>query len=411
MKRILTPHEVEVVGLAGDLADRFAARAERWDRENVFPFENYDDLRESGYLRTTVPTELGGAGWTLRDVVLAQERLAMGDGATALAVNMHVSPIGQWASIWRDTGDERLAELLRGVAAGEVIWASLTSERGIANTMSDSATIATKVDGGWNVDGYKIFCTNSSVATHFSFSARYEDPELGPRLMIFRTPKNAAGLTFIETWDMLGMRATQSNDLKIESVFVPDDALIHSLPVGHLDARVLKTQFTWALATFGAVYLGIAAGALDWARETLRKRDRQDDRLVQASIAEAEMLLETARAVLDAHCAAADSGALFEQLTVQEGFARCALAKVIPCNNAVAIMHKLIEAVGGATYARALPFERWFRDVQAGVVMPATNHQALGLIGATSLGVEFAPAVDFDETGVASRPQTPAGAA
>jgi alkylation response protein AidB-like acyl-CoA dehydrogenase len=411
VKRILTAREREIVALAGDLADRFAERAERWDRENVFPFENYEDLRESGYLRGTVPVELGGSGWNLRELVLAQERLAMGDGATALAVNMHVSPVGQWASIWRDTQDERLAELLRGVAAGEVIWASLTSERGIANTMSDAQTIATRVDGGWTVNGYKIFCTNSSVATHFSFSARYEDPELGPRVMIFRTPKNAEGLRFIETWDMLGMRGTQSNDLAIEDVFVPEDALIHSLPVGHLDARVFKTQFTWALATFGAVYLGIAAGALDWARATLQKRKRQSEPLTQATIAEAEMLLETARAVLDVHCAAADSGLLFEQLTVQEGMARCALAKVVPCNNAVEIMRKIVDAVGGATYARSQPFERWLRDIQAGVIMPATNHQALAVIGATSLGVESAPAIGFDETGIRSRPKTPAGAA
>lgn len=405
MKRILSPREREIVELAGGLADRFAGRAERWDRENAFPFENYEDLRASGYLVGTVPEELGGGGWNLRELVLAQERLAMGDGATALAVNMHVSPVGQWASIWRDTGDERLEALLRGVAAGEVIWASLTSERGVANTMSNANTIATKVDGGWRVEGYKIFCTNSSIATHFSFSARYEDPARGPRVMIFRTPKDAEGLRFVENWDMLGMRATQSNDLALEGVFVPDEALIHSLPVGHLDARVLKTQFTWALAAFGAVYLGIAAGALDWTRDLVVKRKRAEDPLVQASIAEAEMLLESARAVLDAHCAAADSGRMYEQLTVQEGMARCALAKVIPCNNAVAIMHKLIEVVGGAFYARALPFERWFRDVQAGVIMPATNHQALGVIGATSLGVEFAPAIGFDETGIDSKPK------
>jgi alkylation response protein AidB-like acyl-CoA dehydrogenase len=118
LKRILTPRQREIVELAGGLADVFAERAQRWDRENAFPFSNYDDLRESGYLRGTVPQDLGGGGWSLGELVLAQERLAMGDGATALAVNMHVSPIGQWASIWRDTGDERLEEMLRGVAAG-----------------------------------------------------------------------------------------------------------------------------------------------------------------------------------------------------------------------------------------------------------------------------------------------------
>jgi alkylation response protein AidB-like acyl-CoA dehydrogenase len=404
MRRPLTPRQRELVELAGGLADTFAERAAEHDRENTFPVGNYEDLRAAGYLKLTVPEELGGGGATLSELVLAQERLAMGDGSTALAVNMHVSPIGQWASIWRDTKDERLEELLRDVAAGKVIWASLTAEPGVANNLMDSNTIAAKVEGGYRVNGRKIFCTNSVVATHFSFSARYDDPETGPRVMLFRAAKEDDGFEFVQTWDTLGMRGTQSNDLAIEDGFVPDEALVHSLPVNHFDARILKTVFAWAMPTFGCVYLGIAAGAMELAKEMVRKRNKETDPFVQASFAQMEMLLETARAVLWRHCEEVRSGALFD-LGVQEGLARAGLAKVIPANNAVEIMRHIVDVAGGAAYLRKLPLERMWRDVQGGPIMPYNNHQALELFGATSLGVQLAPEIPLEESGVESRPR------
>jgi alkylation response protein AidB-like acyl-CoA dehydrogenase len=408
MRAPLTHKQQEIVDLAGRLADTFAERATLHDRENTFPLENYEELRETGYLTLTVPEELGGGGASLTDLVLAQERLAMGDGSTALAVNMHVSPIGQWSSIWRDTGDERLERLLRGVAAGEIVWASLTAEPGVANNLMDATTVAAKVDGGFRIDGRKIFCTNSVAATNFSFSARYDDPETGLRLGLFQAAKDCDGFTFVQTWDTLGMRGTQSNDLVMENAFVPDEALVHSLPIGHLDATILKSVFCWAMPTFGAVYLGIAAGAMEWARQAVLQRGRQGDVLVQASFAHMEMLLETARAVLWRHCQEVESGA-FLSLGVQEGFARAGLAKVVATNNAVEIVRHVVDVVGGAAFTRKLPVERMWRDVQAGPIMPYNNHQALQLFGATSLGVQLAPEISREETGHASTAKEPAG--
>src|ERR687891_520191 len=122
MEQCLTPRQREIVELAGRLADEFAERAAEYDRDGSFPFENYDRMREEGYLGLTVPEELGGMGAGLHDLILAQERLAAGDGSTALAVNMHVSPIGQLASLWRASGDKRLADVLRRAAGGRPVY-------------------------------------------------------------------------------------------------------------------------------------------------------------------------------------------------------------------------------------------------------------------------------------------------
>lgn len=408
MKQVLTARQQGFVDLAAGLADRFAARAAGHDSANTFPLDNFEDMRAAGFLRLTVPAELGGLGASQADLLPALERLAQGDGATALAVTMHVSPVGQWSAIWRRTGAAALDRLLRSVARDELVWAALTAEAGVPSRMSDSRTVATRVAGGYRVTGRKIFCTNSSVATHCSTTARYADPERGPRLMLFRVDLSDPAVTIHRTWDTLGMRATQSNDVEYRDLFLPDDALVHSLPIGHYDARLLETVFAWGLPAFGAVYTGIAQGALSWVLDLVRRRGTTTDRTVLTSVAEAEILLEQARAMYTRHAAEVATGTMFHGMGVQEGLARCAAVKHVCTENAIRAVDRLVEVAGGVAYSRAHPFERMWRDVQAGRLMPFDPHTARELIGASALGVALAPEVDAEETGLDSRAKPPA---
>src|SRR5262249_53454506 len=161
-----------------------------------------DKMREAGYLGLSVPAELGGMGASLLEMCMAQERLAGGCAATALAVTMHISPVGQLATLWEAGIRPDLEEFLRDAAAGRIVYASMTAEPGYS-ILTDSATIATKVDGGFSVTGKKIFGTGSAICTHFSSMAKYEDPERGPLLMFFKIPRDSAGLHFKQTWDTL----------------------------------------------------------------------------------------------------------------------------------------------------------------------------------------------------------------
>jgi alkylation response protein AidB-like acyl-CoA dehydrogenase len=398
----LTPRQQELVDIAGKLADTFAERAPEHDRDNTFPVENYDDLRAAGFLRLTVPTELGGQGASLEELVPVLERLAMGDGSTALAVAMHISPIGQWASVWRRTKNPRLAELLREAAEDRLIWASITSEPGMRNDMTDARTAAVKVDGGFRLTGRKAYATNSAVATHCSTTARWEDAPGGPRLVLCRVALDGPGVTIHKTWDTMGMRGTQSNDVAYDDVFVADEDVVHSLPVGHLDARVLETVWSWAMGAFAAVYTGIAAGALDWAVTQLAGRGKGNDPLVQDTIGECQILVESCRALTYRHAQEVTSRRLFE-VGVQEGIARCALVKYVASNNATLVLRRLVDVLGGASFSRKLPYERMWRDAQAGTFMPMGNQAARKIIGASALGVAIAPVIDFDETGPDSR--------
>jgi alkylation response protein AidB-like acyl-CoA dehydrogenase len=398
MRQRLNARQQDLVELAGRLADTFATRAAEHDRESTFPFENYADMRAAGYLGLTIPEELGGRGADLREMLLAQERLAMGCGSTALAVTMHVSPLGQVGALWRLNQDERLGRFLREAATGEVVYASMTAERGHSILMT-SNTVATPVEGGYRVTGDKIFGTESAICTHFSSMARVDDADGGSRVIIFRLARPVDGMEVKDGWDTMGMRGTLSNDWTMRDVFVPEDAVFHSYPVGHFDSVLLRMTWSWAMPAFGAVYLGIAGGAMAYAREQVRARGREGDPAVQAAFAEMEILLETARAVLWRHTDEVISGDLFQQFSVQEGMARTMLTKHVPCNNAIRIVDLALEVVGGAGFFRRSPLERMYRDVRAGVIMPYNNPEARSLFGRNALGIEIAPEVPAEESG------------
>ena len=398
MRHRLNARQQDLVELAGRLADTFATRAAEHDRESTFPFENYADMRAAGYLGLTIPEELGGRGADLGEMLLAQERLAMGCGSTALAVTMHVSPLGQVGALWRLNQDERLGQFLREAATGEVVYASMTAERGHSILMT-SNTVATPVEGGYRVTGDKIFGTESAICTHFSSMARVDDPDGGSRVIIFRLARPVDGMEVKDTWDTMGMRGTLSNDWSMRDVFVPEDAVFHSYPVDHFDSVLLRMTWSWAMPAFGAVYLGIAGGAMAYARDQVQARGRENDPAVQTAFAEMEILLETARAVLWRHTDEVISGDLFEQFTVQEGMARTMLTKHVPCNNAIRIVDLALEVVGGAGFFRRSPLERMYRDVRAGVIMPYNNPEARSLFGRNALGIEIAPEVPAEESG------------
>jgi alkylation response protein AidB-like acyl-CoA dehydrogenase len=273
------------------------------------------------------------------------------------------------------------------------------------NLVTDAKTKATKVEGGYVLQGGKTFCTNFDAATNWTVSARYED-ENGPRVGLFRVdPKATTGLEPKRTWDTLGMRATQSIDIGIEGLFVEESALGHSFPVGHLDGTVARSFLSWGIGTFGAIHTGIAAGAMEYARNWVLERGKQEDPFVQWSFGEMELLLEGARAILSRHADEVQAGLLYDQLGVQETIARAGLSKTIAVNNAVRIFEHVRDVIGGVSYHKKYPIERMWRDVQAGPIMPINNHTTHRLLGASALGVQLAPEIPFAESGNDSVPR------
>ena len=206
--------------LSDDVLAGCAERAPEYDRENRFFSDDFEELRQAGYLLMAVPEELGGKGMTLAEVCREESRLAYHAPATALATNMHIYWTGVAADLWR-AGDKSLTWILEEAANGEV-YAAGHGERGNDFPLLASTARAERVDGGYKLYGHKMFGSLTPVWTRLGIHAMdTSDPE-NPKVVHVFMPRDTDGYRIEETWDTLGMRATRSDDTILEGAFVPD---------------------------------------------------------------------------------------------------------------------------------------------------------------------------------------------
>src|SRR5919108_4336554 len=255
------------VAVAAELAAAFAARAVAHDADDRFVFENYAELRRRRMFSAAVPAELGGGGASHAELCEVLRTLARGCSSTALALSMHTHQV--LIPVWRWRHERAPVDgLLRRIAADELVLAS----SGGSDWLAGSGR-ADKVDGGYRVTARKIFASGSPAADLFSTMAVYDDPADGPTVIHFVIPFETPGVKLHDNWRTLGMRATGSNDVMLDNVFVPDAAVGVRRPSGRW-SHAWHVVATTALPIIYSVYIGVAEAARDVAvREAARRRD------------------------------------------------------------------------------------------------------------------------------------------
>ncbi len=393
MNQLHTEREQRFIDLAATLADEFAQRAARYDEEASFPHENYARLRESGYTIMTIPEELGGLGATMLQRIKAQERLAQGCGATSLAINMHFNAIGLLIDFWRKFKDPKIEAKLRQIAAGRLICGGSASEPDNAIPVLRPRTTAQRADGGWLVTGRKIFGTQSIALDLFFSEATWADSPEGETIITFIIPpRDTPGLVFKDDWHTMGMRATASRSTELKDAFVPESAVMLQRPAftrGGITDLFLRAPFT-----IGAPYIGIAVAARNFVVDFMRERPRFPLKKpmshmpsVYNKVGEMDLLIETARAVT--WKAAAEV-----ELDEPHSWARKSVAaRMVAIENSVRVVDLALRAVGGQSYFKRLPLERYFRDVRAGLYHPVDGDETLELLGKSAFGI---PVMDDD---------------
>jgi alkylation response protein AidB-like acyl-CoA dehydrogenase len=375
--------------LTDDMLGRFDERAGRHDRENTFFEDDFEELRASGYLLAAVPRELGGAGLGLDEVTRLQSRLAYYAAPTAIAVNMHVYWTGVAADLMRN-GDHSCRWILEKAAAGEV-FAAIHGEAGNDLPLLLSTATAERVDGGWRINGHKIFGSLSPVWTYAGFHAMDASGPDGPRIVHGFVPRDSKGLQIVETWDTLGMRATQSHDTVLRDVFVPDELCPLVCPAGFAGAGLFQVAvFAWALLGFAAVYRGAARRAFDLtvARAPERTsialtRSMAHHPEVQHEVAEMRMSLDAIDALLDRTATDWATGVAHADWPV-----RLVGARHVVIKGAFEIVDRALEASGGAAAFKRNRLEQLFRDVRMGRFHPGNSLLAHELIGKLCLGLD-----------------------
>ena len=375
--------------LSDDMLARFDERAPLYDRENRFFSEDFEELRRSGYLLATVPTEFGGAGLGLHEYSRLQRRLAYVAPATALAVNMHCYWTGVAADLMR-AGDDSCRWILEKASEGEVFHA-LHGEAGNDLPLLLAVATAERRDGGWEISGHKIFGSLTPVWTYGGFHAMDTSDPDHPRIVHGFLPRDTDGVEIIETWDTLGMRATQSQDTILDRAFVPDDLVALVCPSGFAGAGLFQLSiFAWALLGFASVYLGAAQRAFDITIETMPRRtsialtnSMAHHPEVQHNVAEMRIAYDAAEATLDRAASDWTNGVEHADWPV-----RLVGTRFFVINQSFDIVDRALDLSGGAGVFRRNRLEQLFRDTRMGRFHPGNTLLAHELVGKLCLGID-----------------------
>lgn len=375
--------------LTDEMLARFDERAPIYDRENRFFHEDFEELRASGYLQMAVPEEFGGHGLNLAEVMRLQRRLAYYAPSTAIAVNMHLYWTGVAADLHR-AGDSSLDWLLEEAANGH-IFAAGHGESGNDIPVLLSTTTAQRVDGGWEFTGHKIFGSLSPVWTYFGLHGMdTSDPER-PQVVHAFLSRDAAGYRIEPTWDVLGMRATESNDTLLERAFVPDSRVAMVSPPGFAGAGPFHLcVFAWPLIGFGNVYAGIARRAYDLTVQQMHRRGSialtrpmAYHPEVQHHVAEMRMALESIEAHLERVAQdwseGVDHGADWPVKIIS--------AKYEAVTRGWEIVDTALDLSGGSGIFKRTRMEQIFRDARMGRFHPSNTLLAHEVVGKLSLGI------------------------
>ncbi len=387
MNSINTEREQRFIDLAAGLADDFKTRAARHDEEASFPHENYARMRESGYTIMTIPEKFGGLGASMLERLKAQERLAMGCGATALAINMHFNVLGVLIDLERKFHAPNVTEMLTRIAKERLIVGGSGSEPDNAVINLRPRTTARREPGGWALNGRKIFGTQSIALDLFFAEATWEDAPQGETILtFFIPPRETKGLDFKDDWNTMGMRSTESRSTELKDAFVPEASVVLQRGVSK-SGRVTKV-FAKAPFAIGAVYIGIAAAARDFAVDFMRDRQRFPLKhpmshlpSVYNKVGEIDLLLEAARAMM--WKAAAEMN-LDEPVSWSR---KAVAARMVAIENSTKAVDLAMRAVGGASYFKRLPLERYYRDVRAGLFHPFDSDESLEFLGKSAFGI------------------------
>ena len=384
-QRASTPVDV----LSDEMLARFDERAQTYDRQNRFLDEDFAELRACGFLDIAIPTEFGGGGARLDEYSRLLRRLSYHAPATALAVNMHIYWTGVAADLLR-AGDESCRFILDKAAAGEVLCA-LHGESGNDMPVMLSTASASRADGGWSISGHKIFGSLTPVWTLGGFHAMDTSDPAAPKIVHGFIPRTTAGVEIVETWDTLGMRATQSQDTVLDKVFVPDELVALVCPAGFAGAGPFHVSvFAWALLGFASVYLGAAQRAYDITLQQMPRRtsialtnSMAHHPEVQHNVSEMRMAYDAAEALLERTAQDWTEGVDHADWPV-----RIIGARHVVINNAYDIVDRALDLSGGAGAFKRHRIEQLFRDVRMGRFHPGNTLLAHELIAKLCLGID-----------------------
>jgi len=375
----LTDEQRLVRETAREFADKeIVPRARENDRNERFDTELVGKLAEMGFLGAILSEEYGGRGIDYRTYGLIVEEVGRADSSARTVVSVVTSLVG--SSIQRWGSEEQKREWIPRLCSGELGCFGLT-EPGTGSDAADLTTRASRVNGGWKISGQKMFISlgnYSQVALIFAQT----DPEQGHRgIACFLVPTDSDGFSSQEIHGKLGLRASDTAELSLDDVEVPDEAMLGEVGDGFKIAMTALDSGRFSVAS-GCV--GICQGCLESSVEYAKEREQfgrpiASFQLVQEMIADVVLDTDAARALVWRAGWLKDTG--------QPNTTETSVAKLYATEAAVRCANTAIQVHGGSGYVDDYPVERYLRDARVTTLYEGTSQIQKLIIGRAMTGV------------------------
>ncbi|WP_329459239.1 acyl-CoA dehydrogenase family protein [Streptomyces sp. NBC_01497] len=362
-----------------------AERAAEHDRDATFPYEGFAHVHAAGLLTATVGARHGGPGASLADTVRILRALGAGDPAVALvsAMTLFTHAAEARTPSWPGAA---YAELLAASAEGPALVNALRVEPQLGSPVRGGlpATTARRDGGNWRLTGRKIYSTGAVGLSHLLVFARTDEDPV--RVGSFVVRAGRPGLTVEPTWDHVGLRASRSDDVVLDSVRVPLDDVLHLAPAGDTPgARPDAVTGAWNALGLPALYLGVARAALDWLTGFLHERvptalgaPLATLPRFRTAVGEIEASLLGADTLVDTYARRVDAGDA-------EAAREAGAIKVLATRAAISAVEAAVALTGNHGLTRANPLQRHHRDVLCSRVHTPQDDSVLLALGGAVL--------------------------
>ncbi len=376
----LTQEQRQIVDLAERLGKReFAPKADRWDRNQEYPWENVHKLREAGLLGMTIPVKYGGQERPLIDAILTIETVAKFCGVTArILVETNMGALGCVMAC--GTEEQRRLVAARILEKGDKPAIGMTEpEAGTA--LTDMKTRADRKGDKYIINGTKHWITGGGVSMTNLIFARFFENGSEQGIGGILVDKGTPGFTFGRVEDAMGLRGIPETELIFDNCEVPAENVVVR---GDGTAGFKKLMNSYNAQRIGAssVALGIAQGAHDLAVAWMQERKQFGRTLaefqgLQWMMAEAKIKLDAARLLI--YRAACNAKKLANNVMLPH-MEEASIAKVFTGHTAFEVVSDSLQMFGAYGYSRELPLERMLRDVRMFQIGGGTTQAQLNMI-------------------------------
>src|ERR1700704_642632 len=368
-----TESQRKLVGMVRDFCVReVKPQAQEWDREERFPREVVGQLGELGLLGMTVPEELGGSELDTLSVACVVEEIARWDGSLALTVASH-NGLGT-SHLLRFGSDELRKRFIPDIAAGRKLAAWGLTEPGSGSDAAGMRSTAVRKGSGWVLNGSKMFITQGTVGDVFVVLALTNAEKRQKGITAFLLEKGMKGFSQRPLHGKLGMRSSDTAELVMEDVLVPDAQRIGEVNGGFIDTLKILDK---GRITIGALAVGLGRGALEESIAYAQQREAfgkpiSEFQALRFMMSDMATEMDAARLLVHRAAVLCDAGKPFTT--------EASMAKLFASEAACRAAANGVQIHGGYGYTREFLVERIYRDVKLCTIGEGTSEvQRLGI--------------------------------